>query len=70
LWTRTETSYSGILGALAAAGISNLYYPARNRDGAELTFDNTLIGLGGSAVGNLFQEFLVRKLTPHAQGKP
>jgi hypothetical protein len=29
-----------------------------------------LIGLGGSAVGNLFQEFLVCRLTPHAQGKP
>jgi hypothetical protein len=29
-----------------------------------------LIGIGGSAVGNLFQEFLIRKLTPHAQSKP
>jgi hypothetical protein len=35
-----------------------------------LTFENTLIGLGGSAVANFFQEFLVRKLTPHGQGKP
>jgi hypothetical protein len=35
-----------------------------------LTFENTLIGIGGSAVGNLFQEFLIRKLTPHAQSKP
>jgi hypothetical protein len=65
-----QADYSGILGALAAGGISNLYYPAGSRNGAELTFENTLIGLGGSAVGNLFQEFLVRKLTPHAQGKP
>ncbi len=65
-----QPDYSGILGALAAGGISNLYYPARSRNGAGLTFENTLIGLGGSAVGNLFQEFLVRKLTPHAQGKP
>jgi hypothetical protein len=65
-----QADYSGILGALAAGGISNLYYPAGSRNGAGLTFENTLIGLGGSAVGNLFQEFLVRKLTPHAQGKP
>jgi hypothetical protein len=56
--------------SLAAGGISNLYYPASSRDGAGLTFENTLIGIGGSAVGNLFQEFLIRKLTPHAQSKP
>src|ERR1700733_14050947 len=65
-----QPDYSGILGALAAGGISNLYYPTKSRDGAGLTFENTLIGIGGSAVANLFQEFLVRKLTPHAQGKP
>jgi hypothetical protein len=65
-----QIDYSGILGALAAGGISNLYYPASSRNGAGLTFENTLIGIGGSAVANLFQEFLVRKLTPHAQGKP
>jgi hypothetical protein len=65
-----QFDYSGILGALAAGGISNLYYPASSRNGAGLTFENTLIGIGGSAVGNLFQEFLIRKLTPHAQSKP
>jgi hypothetical protein len=67
---RWQFDYSGILGALAAGGISNLYYPASSRNGAGLTFENTLIGIGGSGVANLFQEFLVRKLTPHAQGKP
>ena len=60
-----QPDYSGILGSLAAGGISNLYYPASSRNGAWLTFENTFIGIGGSAVGNLFQEFLVRKLTPH-----
>ena len=65
-----QFDYSGILGALAAGGISNLYYPASSRNRAGLTFENTLIGIGGSAVGNLFQEFLIRKLTPHAQSKP
>jgi Carboxypeptidase regulatory-like domain len=67
---RWQPDYSGILGSLAAGGISNLYYPASSRNGAWLTFENTFIGLGGSGVANLFQEFLVRKLTPHAQGKP
>jgi Carboxypeptidase regulatory-like domain len=63
-----QADYSGILGSLAAGGISNLYYPASSRNGAWLTFENTFIGIGGSAVGNLFQEFLVRKLTPHTRG--
>ena len=62
---RWQVNYSAIVGGLAAGGISNLYYPASDRDGAGLTFENTLIGTGASAIANLFQEFLVRKLTPH-----
>jgi hypothetical protein len=60
-----QVAYAGILGGLAAGGISNLYYPASNRDGVGLTFENALINTGASAISNLFQEFLVRKLTPH-----
>jgi hypothetical protein len=59
-----QVNYSGILGGLAAGGISNLYYPASNRDGVRLTFEETLIGTASGAVQNLFQEFLVRRLTP------
>ena len=59
-----QANYSSILGSLAAGGISNLYYPAQNRNGAGLTFETALIGTGESAAANLFQEFLVRKLTP------
>jgi hypothetical protein len=61
-----QANYSSILGSLAAGGISNLYYPAKNRDGAELTFENALIGIGESAAANIFQEFVVRRLTPSA----
>ena len=61
---RWQANYSNILGNLAAGGISNLYYPANDRDGAGLTFENAAIGIGASAVANLFQEFLIRKLTP------
>ncbi len=61
-----QPSYSSILGGLAAGGISNLYYPSSNRSGAQLTFENSLIGLGGTALGNIFQEFFSRKFTPHA----
>jgi hypothetical protein len=60
-----QANYSSILGSLAAGGLSNLYYPAKNRDGAELTFENALVGIGASAAANLLQEFLVRRLTPN-----
>jgi len=59
-----QANYSSILGSLAAGGISNLYYPEQNRNGAGLTFETALIGTGASAAANLFQEFFVRKLTP------
>jgi hypothetical protein len=61
---RWQPNYSAILGGLAAGGISNLYYPPKDR-GASLVFESTLIGTGETAIFNLFQEFLVKKLTPH-----
>jgi hypothetical protein len=60
-----QANYSGILGSLASGGISNLYYPAQSRDGATLTVENTLIGIGETAATNLLQEFVIRKLTPN-----
>jgi hypothetical protein len=64
---RWEPDYSGILGSLASGGISNLYYPAKNRNGAGLTFENAAIGIGFGALGNVFQEFFFRQLTPSAR---
>jgi hypothetical protein len=69
-----QANYSNILGSLAAGGISNLYYPAADRNGAGLTFENAGIGIGATAVTNLLQEFVVRKFTPKVPnrdpGKP
>jgi Carboxypeptidase regulatory-like domain len=71
---RWQPNYSNILGSFAAGGISNLYYPAKDRSGAGLTFENGLIGIGATAAANLVQEFLVRRLTPnlpnHNPSKP
>ncbi len=68
-----QFNYSGILGGLASGGISNLYYPPKDR-GAGLVFENEGIGIGGTAVTNLIQEFLIPKLTPnlpnHRAAKP
>ncbi|SFS09840.1 Carboxypeptidase regulatory-like domain-containing protein [Granulicella pectinivorans] len=60
-----QPNYSNVFGNLATAAISNAYYPAENRDGIGLTLGNALLGTAEGAIGNLFQEFLVRKLTPH-----
>jgi hypothetical protein len=61
-----QVNYSNILGSLAAGAISNLYYPAQNRNGAALTFENAAIGVGATAAANLVEEFLMRKLTSNA----
>jgi len=57
-----QPNYSNVLGNLASAGISNIYYPAGNRGGG-LVVENWLIGTGSGAIGNLFQEFLVKKIS-------
>jgi hypothetical protein len=62
-----QFSYSSIVGGLAAAGIANLYYPVGNRSDATLLFENLGIGLAGSALENIAQEFVVRKFTPSAR---
>jgi hypothetical protein len=61
---RWQVNYSNILGSLAAGGVSNLYYPSQDRNGAGLTFENAGIGIGATAIGNVFQEFVVKRLTP------
>jgi hypothetical protein len=59
---RWQPNYSNVLGYLAAGGISNLYYPREDRSGADLTFENALIGIAEGAITNLVQEFIVPKL--------
>lgn len=61
-----QANYSAIIGGLAAGGISNLYYPAKDREGAELTFENALIGIGATAAANVLQEFVIKKFTSNA----
>ena len=63
---RWQPNYSGILGSFATGGISYLYYPANDRS-AGLLVQNALIRIAESAVAGVFQEFVVRKLTPHLQ---
>ena len=63
---RWQPNYSSVLGSLAAGGLSNLYYPSSSRNGVGLTFENTLIGVGGSAIASVVQEFFSKRITPRA----
>jgi hypothetical protein len=64
---RWQPNYSSIIGDMASAAISNFYYPPADRFSGGLTFENAGIGIGANAFGNVVQEFLLRKLTPHAR---
>lgn len=58
-----QPNYSNVLGNIASAGISNLYYPSTDRNGAQVTIDNALLGTAAGAVSALLQEFVIRKVS-------
>jgi hypothetical protein len=62
---RWQPNYSNVAGSFASAGISYLYYPQSDRNGAGLVIQNSLIRLGEIAFESVLQEFLIRRLTPH-----
>ena len=62
---RWQPNYSNVLGNVISAGISNWYYPASDRHGVSLTVENSMVGTALGSVGAVFQEFVVRRLTPH-----
>jgi hypothetical protein len=57
-----QPNYSTMGGDLAAAALSNAYYPRSNR-GAGLFLSNFFIDTGQRAAANLAQEFILRRLT-------
>ncbi len=60
-----QVNYSNIGGNVASASLSNLYYPAANRNGVGLTVENSLVTTALGAVGGLIQEFLLHRMTPN-----
>ena len=60
-----QADYSDALGAVAAGEISTLYYPASSRVGLRM-FHIVLATYGSNIGGNLFSEFVSRRLTSHA----
>ena len=61
---RWQMNYSNVLGNLGSAGISNAYYPSASR-GVGLVVGNAMTATAMGAVGALFQEFLLHRMTPH-----
>jgi len=64
---RAQPDYSRIVGHLTAGAISNLYYPAENRQAIHLTLVNTALAVGGAAIDNVMQEFVLKRLTKNAR---
>ena len=63
---RWQPNYSGIFGSFATGGISYLYYPASDRHGAGLVVQNSLLRVAESSLAGIFQEFVIRRLTPRS----
>ena len=59
---KSMPNYSSLGGDLAAAGLSNLYFPRANR-GVGLVFGNFAIGTAERIGASLAQEFIVGKFT-------
>ncbi len=62
---RWQLNYSNLLGNVASASLSNLYYPASDRHGASLTLQNSMMTTALGAAGGLIQEFFLHRMTPH-----
>lgn len=65
---RWQPNYSNVFGTLGSAAISNIYYPASDR--GTVTIDNALIATASGAVGALFQEFVIRKISRGVSSSP
>ncbi len=66
---RYQPNYSAILGSFATTGISFLYLPASDRS-AELYFQNSLVRIATGSLAGIFQEFVIKKLTPRLKSHP
>ena len=64
-----QPNFSGILGDLSAGAISNIYYPASDREGAELFLENGFLGIAGDAMNDIVQEFLFNHVTTRGKKK-
>jgi hypothetical protein len=55
--------YSSLISRFASGALTNLYFPPADRNSPRIVLEHGAIGIGGNAAGNLFQEFIARRLT-------
>ena len=60
---REQFCYSGLISRFGNGFVTRYFFPASARDSSGVILRNSAIGLGFSAVGNLFQEFVSKKIT-------
>jgi hypothetical protein len=61
-----QVNYSSLMGNLATAGISQLYYPKALRDDGAQILQSSLLSFASEGVSALLQEFVFKRLTSHA----
>jgi hypothetical protein len=60
---KDQFCYSSFINRFGTGFVTNYYYPAADRDKAGVILRNSAMGVGFDAIGNLFQEFVARKIT-------
>lgn len=63
---RPQVNFSSLGGNLASSALTETYYPKSNR-GPGLVFGSFAVGTGERMVSAVFQEFVLRRLTPGAR---
>ncbi len=60
---KEQFCYSSFINRFGSGFVTNYYYPAVDRDTSGVILRNATLGIGFDALGNLFQEFVARKIT-------
>lgn len=64
-----QPNYSAIVGSFITSSITYTYTPESDRS-TSLLFQSALIRIAEGSVAGLFQEFVVKRLTPHLKKEP
>jgi hypothetical protein len=63
-----QFNYSGLIGSLAATGLTRFFFPAADRNSINIALRNIAIGKATGAVQNIFQELFGKRFTHNGPG--
>ncbi len=66
---KDQPNYAGVLGDISAGAISNLYYPASDRQGGTVFLENSILAIAGDAMNDIVQEFFFNHFTSDTRNK-